>query len=180
MLEAIDTKTVKWTKSQRPKFRLPNSLEWVYAARGGDSSWVFPWGIESKGVQNARGCCYCNFNYSISKDQLRTENVECKPSQKGPKYPILTSVGYMVDTFVTCPVFSYNPNLKGMYCFLGNAAEMVYTWQAEPTNAALEARSMGGAWIDPVSNMRIEGPEQYRGITTGKAFIGFRPVMVLN
>jgi formylglycine-generating enzyme required for sulfatase activity len=182
MKAAIAKGEVKWNGRAMPVFRLPDNAEWIYAARGGDLSIQTPWEKYSGGHQNSHGCYLCNFNYSISKDKLsenitQDKNAHCL-SATPPKWPIVTTAGRSVDTLLTAPVDSYNPNSKGAYCMLGNVSEMVWTRGAENTPAV--ARSMGGSWFSHVDNVLIEAPEQYAGVTEARPYIGFRVVMTVN
>jgi formylglycine-generating enzyme required for sulfatase activity len=186
--EAIAKKEVKWSGTKIPKFRLPSNVEWIYAARGCDTLLVYPWGKYSqRGVQNNRGCYLCDFNYSISKDKLEHEgppmeknNTKGCISAKMSTRAIVTSSGRSIDTLVTCPVYSYNPNQKMLYCTMGNVAEMVWTYDAANPTVHGAARSMGGSWYSHVDNVMIEAPEQYVGVTDARAYIGFRTVMVFE
>lgn len=180
---AIKSKEVKWSEKGMPDFRLPNNAEWIYAVRACDSANVkYPWGkIHPDSLQNSKGCFLCNFNYTLSKDQVRnTCPFYAKNKQTGTHQPVITTAGMAIDTLVTAPVYSYNPNDKGLYCTMGNVSEMVWTWQGENTSVKGEARAMGGNWNSPVYNVCIEAPEQYVGVTEASALIGFRPVMILN
>jgi formylglycine-generating enzyme required for sulfatase activity len=186
MNEAIAKKEVKWNGTYMPMFRLPCNVEWIYAARGCDTLIQTPWAKVAQGHQNKRGCYLCNFNYSVSKDKLSPEgpgngnNGKAKDgciSPNPPKWPIVTTAGRSIDTLLTAPVYSYNPNSKGAYCMLGNVSEMVWTWESGD-NPKGAARSMGGSWFSHVDNVLIEAPEQYVGVTEGQAYIGFRTVMV--
>jgi formylglycine-generating enzyme required for sulfatase activity len=182
MKDAITKKEVKWN-GPMPNFRLPSNLEWVYAARACDTTMQFPWGrVIPDSVQNARGCFLCNFNYTVSVNNIRTFPVcpgFAKLKQSGKPRSVITSAGKAIDSLVTAPVYSYNPNEKGLYVCSGNVSEMVWTWDSANPTVPGEARSMGGNWNSFVENVKIEAAEQYVGQTAGSAMIGFRPVFVL-
>lgn len=184
MRDAITKKEIKWSGKTMPDFRLPSNVEWIYAARACDTTMAFPWGmVHPDSTQNTRGCFLCNFNYTISVEHLRIYP-QCpgyvKMNQKGQHRAIITTAGMAIDTLLTAPVTSYNPNNKGLYCTMGNVSEMVWTWQADTPGNKGAARSMGGNWNSHVDNVRIESAEQYVGITDASPLIGFRPVMVLK
>ncbi|HEU4716500.1 MAG TPA: SUMF1/EgtB/PvdO family nonheme iron enzyme, partial [Bacteroidia bacterium] len=111
MKEAIANKDLKW-KTGNPEFRLPSNVEWIYAARGGDSTELkFPWGkFIPDSAQNHHGCFLCNFNYTASKDVFIDAHI-CpgfsKLKQGGFHHAILTTAGMAIDTLVTAPVYSY-------------------------------------------------------------------------
>jgi len=187
MKEAITKKEVKWSGTKMPTFRLPSNVEWIYAARGCDTTLQFPWGKYHNSVQNQRGCYLCDFNYSISKEKLDKEGpLMEKNNTKGclsatmSTRAVVTTSGRSIDTLVTCPVYSYNPNEKGLYNTVGNVSEMV--WSYDPANPTVQGapRCMGGSWFSHVDNVLIEAPEQYVGVTDARAYIGFRIAMVIQ
>lgn len=184
MAEAIASKEVKWSGSKNPEFRIPTNAEWIYAARSCDTTTVkYPWSkYVADSIHNSRGCFLCNFNYQASENYFK--NVKICPGfgklkQGGFHQPIITSAGMAIDTLLTAPVYSYNPNEWGQYCMMGNVSEMVWTYQAEPTGSksGSVARSMGGNWNSYVDNVQIEAAEQYVGVTDASPMIGFRPLM---
>lgn len=183
---AIQNKEVKWPgmtagKTLYTDFRIPTNVEWIYAARGGDStSLKYPWGKTiPDSVHNRRGCFLCNFNYTSSKDYFKGVTI-CpgfgKLKQGGFHQPIITSAGMAIDTLLTAPVYSYNPNTTGQYCIMGNVSEMAWTYDVG-TKTLGPARAMGGNWNSYVDNIRIEAAEQYVGLIEASAYIGFRPIM---
>jgi formylglycine-generating enzyme required for sulfatase activity len=180
MKEAIASKEVKWSGAKNPEFRLPSNAEWIYAARNADSTTVeYPWArVIPDSVNNHHGCFLCNFNYKASEGYFKNVNI-CpgfgKLKQGGFHQPIITSAGMAIDTLLTAPVYSYNPNEWGQYCMMGNVSEMVWTYQ--PDGAKGAARSLGGNWNSPVENVQIEAAEQYVGVTDASPMIGFRPLM---
>jgi formylglycine-generating enzyme required for sulfatase activity len=182
MKEAIENKEVKWSGSKNPDFRLPSNAEWIYVARNADTTTVkYPWArVVPDSVHNRRGCFLCNFNYTASADYFKNTQI-CpgfgKLPQGGYHQPIITSAGMAIDTLLTAPVYSYNPNEWGQYCLMGNVSEMVWTYNADQPGVKGAARSMGGNWNSHVSNILIEAPEQYVGVTDASPMIGFRPMM---
>lgn len=182
MNEAINKKEVKWSGTARPDFRLPTDIEWTRAARGNDSTLQFPWGAYYNSLQNTRGCYMCNFNYSISKGSLSPEGpVGSKGciSEKQNLRGVITTAGRAIDTLVLGPEYCYNPTNFGQYCMLGNAAEMVWKYERDPTSLPV-ALSMGGSWYSHADEVRIESKQQFVGVTEANVAIGFRCAMVLR
>ncbi|HTF03324.1 MAG TPA: SUMF1/EgtB/PvdO family nonheme iron enzyme, partial [Bacteroidia bacterium] len=185
MGEAIDQKDVKWNNATRPEFRLPSDIEWLRAARGNDSTLQFPWGATVNALQNSHGCYLCNFNYSISKPALGTEGPIASKGSRGCISPkpntrnVITTAGRSIDTLVLAPEYAYNPAVFGHYLLMGNAAEMVWTYDRDAKVVGGAARAMGGSWYSHADEVRIESKQQFEGITEANVCIGFRCVMVV-
>lgn len=180
MDKAIDNREVK-NDGKHPDFRLPSDVEWIRAARGNhDSTMQFPWGYRFDALQNSKGCYMCNFNYGMSKDVLTPIEADGKNciSQKKTTRSVVTTAGRAIDTLVLGPEYCYNPTDFGTYCMMGNAAEMVWTYDASAPGTKGAARAMGGSWNSHADNVRIESKEQYVGVTEGNVEIGLRLVMV--
>ncbi len=189
MKEAITNKDVKWSGTKMPVFRLPCNVEWIYAARACDTTIQTPWEkyAGKNTLQNKIGCYLCDFNYSASIGKLAPEGPPMnKNNSKGcvaakmSTRAIVTTAARAIDTLLTAPVYSYNPNDNGLYCTVGNVSEMVWTWDLSNPTVKGVARSMGGSWFSDFENTKIEAPEQYVGVTDARAYIGFRAVMVLQ
>lgn len=180
MSKAIDNREVKNNDGKRPQFRLPSDVEWIRAARGNyDSTMQFPWGYRVNALQNSKGCYLCNFNYGISKDVLTPIEADGKNciSEKKTTRSIITTAGRAIDTLVLGPEYCYNPTDFGTYCMMGNAAEMVWTYDETQPAVQGAARAMGGSWYSHADEVRIESKEQFVGVTEGNVNIGFRVVM---
>ncbi|HNF37902.1 MAG TPA: SUMF1/EgtB/PvdO family nonheme iron enzyme, partial [Chitinophagaceae bacterium] len=83
-------------RTQESDFRLPTEAQWEYAARGGRSQSMFPWG--NYYLRNKKGCLMANF----------------KPGRGN--YP-------EDGGFYTVRADGYWPNDFGLYCMSGNVAE---------------------------------------------------------
>lgn len=145
--------------------RIPNEIEWVAAARGGLGDVPYPWTIkpENDKVQNYKGCYLCNFSIINYPDSLKKKS-ECS------KLDGITSAGSVSGEFYfTCKVDSYNPNMAGLFCISGNAAEMV--WE----NETKKAITKGGSWNSDAEHVKINSKEN-DGVTDPSPYIGFRPV----
>ncbi|GAB5417250.1 MAG: hypothetical protein Crog4KO_21160 [Crocinitomicaceae bacterium] len=135
--------------------RLPQRLEWTYAARSGISEIVYPWGCDS--TKNEDGCYLANY----------------KPD----------SLNHFADgAFITAKTGTYTPNPFGLYNISGNVAEMVYgptefEFKSDLIERSTEAGTAGGGWMDDEETLKIEGDDPYAKIIEAHPNIGFRPVM---
>lgn len=77
--------------------------------------------------------------------------------------------------FYTVKVNSYTMNQHGLYNMSGNVAEMVYD------NIQLKTPgTAGGGWMNNPDELKIYGPDPYKGMTDAHPNIGFRVVMTYN
>lgn len=150
------------------EFRLPTEAEWEYAARGGLSSSMYPWG--SYYTRSAEGCLQANF----------------KPMRGR----------YAEDGgLTTLPVDHFEPNEYGLYNMSGNVAEWTssafdessyyfthdmnpdYQYNARPEDPPAMKRKVirGGSWKD-VSFFVQLSTRAYEYQDTAKTYIGFRCV----
>ncbi len=128
-------------------YRLPNNMEWSYAAEFGTKRGSYPWGADS--IQNTRGCFLANICIQKMKNKLNPV-IDCK-NKNTDTY---TSSGlYLGDESLTAKVYSYNLSYSGLYCMSGNVAE--FATDHKTNRLVLK----GGSWNGSLEDAKIASTE---------------------
>lgn len=158
-------------KTPETDFRLPTEAEWEYAARGGRSQSMYPWG--NYYLRNRKGCVLANFKVGRGN----------YPEDGG---------------LYTVRADSYWPNDFGLYCMAGNVAEWtssIYYEEAfnfqhdmnpdirynvrENDPPRMKRKVIrGGSWKDVAYYLQT-GTRNYEYMDTAKSYVGFRCVIDL-
>ena len=153
-LETNKSKYVENSKALND-VRIPQRMEWVSAAKAGNSENTYPCGSSTQNEEK----CYL-VNYKIDATNYQDDGA-----------------------FFTAKTGSYNPNSYGIYNLAGNVAEMVYGTTETSSRSDLLSYdksflgTAGGGWMDRIDALRIEGDDPYSGSKEGHPNIGFRVVM---
>lgn len=138
--------------------KLPVRFEWIWAAMGGRSQAMFPWGKYY--LLDKKGEPMCNFKRVYDGAVYR--------NRKTGKPEIAESnTSWNGKSYFTTAVKSYYPNDYGLYNMCGNAAEMI----------AEKGISMGGSWNDYGADVQIRAEAVYE---KSAPTVGFRPMIRLT
>lgn len=150
-------------KYKKVRFRLPTEKEWMMLAGGGHNpKYKYPWGVKNEfgpkaadtsynydQITNAKGCYLAN---------VQTNQPYAIPSEDGKSCPVHDGGVFPVSSN------SYHPNEFGLYCIIGNVAEMI----------AEEGIAKGGGWNTQPAEATIQSRQKYDGPNPN---VGFRVVM---
>jgi formylglycine-generating enzyme required for sulfatase activity len=138
---------------------LPSKDQWVYAAQGGRSMAMYPWG--NYYLRNRKGEFLCNFKRVGDQSIVRNR-------QTGkPEVRELFLSGLSETAFYTAVVKSFYPNDYGLYNTCGNVAEMI----------SQRGIAMGGSWNDYGGDVHIRSESRY---DKPEPTIGFRPLITVK
>jgi len=142
--------------------KLPEKNQWIYAAQGGRSNAMFPWG--NYYLRNKKGEFLCNYRKTGDAAIVRDKETG-KPVVKEMNNGF--SGGLNDRAFYTAEVKSYYPNDWGLFNMCGNVAEMVNE----------KGTAMGGSWNDYGGDVHIKSEANYN---SAKPTIGFRPIVLFK
>jgi formylglycine-generating enzyme required for sulfatase activity len=125
-----------YVKASADGYRLPTDVQWEYAARGGVSSWRFPWS-DADTIQHARANYYSSSSYAYDTSPTRDY------------HPTYATGG----TPYTSPAGSFAPNGYGLYDMAGNVWEWCYDWYPGYEGSGRVLR--GGGWGSYASYCRV-------------------------
>ena len=163
LTEIVNEKIEKQNSEEKGKalyindIRLPQEIEWVYAARGGNPGAVYPWPANE--LRNKKG------DIMGKCKQEKKDSIGVAGRLKGK-----ADITEPEKLFWTSPVKSFWPNGFGLYNMSGNVAEMVYIFK----NKGIGIK--GGSWASSCEFLKIDAPDENPGPTEASIFIGFRPV----
>lgn len=138
--------------------KVPARLQWVWAAMGGRSQAMFPWG--NWYLRNRKGEFLCKFR--IVGDQAIVRNRSTGQPEIHESY-----IATAQPDFYTVAVKSFYPNDFGLYNMCGNAAEMV----------GEKGVAVGGSWNDYGGDVHIRSQSVYE---LSAPTVGFRPIIIVE
>jgi len=149
--EKVSTLTLKTWKDKKIYFRLPNEMEWMVAAAGGDTNAVYAW----KGPFMRKLSPYLKKNEQIFAGDYqanfqRVEDSQIMRNEKGELVVFRNNATKVAESLkgyadITAPVLNYWPNDYGLFNMSGNVREMVLE----------DGFTKGGSWIDPGGELKI-------------------------
>jgi formylglycine-generating enzyme required for sulfatase activity len=144
-------------KYKKVLFRLPSESEWVTAAKGGNQSNIYSWGMRL--LQD--GMWAGNFS-RVGEENLKYDTIKKQIVVDRNAYGLAGELNDAAD--ITAPVNSYKPNGFGIYNTCGNVAEMI----------SQKSIACGGGWRSLGGDIRIDSRMRY---TKSASDVGFRYFM---
>lgn len=142
-------------------YRVPTTIQWEYAARGGFANRRFPWGSE---IQHGLANYYSSVASSYDTSPTRGYH---PMYQLGPEP-------------YTSPAGSFPPNGYGLYDMVGN----MWEWCYNPDGNMLLKRVMrGGSWHSSAEDCTFayrEGEDSGFPDSVWNYFVGFRAILPLS
>lgn len=141
-------------------FRLPTENEWITAAQG--KLELNSLTLGDPFVLTFKGEYYCNYN--PVKDRWILDSDSTHFLIPGLSISEIQEAGQMDGYLFTAPIKSFNADSNGLYCMLGNVAEMV-----SDKNIV-----KGGSWGSLPNTINFITCEEYQGPSP---YVGFRIVL---
>lgn len=135
---------------------LPSREQWIYAAMGGRSQALFPWG--NYFLRNKKGQPMCNYK-QVPEGSIHRNRSTGKPEISEGNHP------YKI--VLTASVKSFYPSDFGLYNICGNAAEMIKD----------KGICLGGSWNDYGGDISTRAQAIYE---RPSPTVGFRPILVIK
>ncbi len=156
--EWLQQKIQKDNPAYSIEVKLPTREQWTWAARGGRSQAIYPWG--NYYLRNSKGAFLCNFK-RVGDQAIYRNRKTGKPevAERGN--------GSLTTDFFTANVRSFYPNDYGIYNICGNAAEMI----------SERGIAMGGSWNDYGGDVSTNAEAGYTGVAPT---VGFRPIIIVK
>ena len=154
--------------------RLPQRVEWVYAASELGKFKTYSWGSDSLILRSKKGKRYFagNFKLDSYKGNLRdykNDSTKNYFSHLGDSNSISTNAFMFGDVAPIAATFMQGANAYGLKAMCGNVAEMVYD-EDEPGTA-------GGGWMSNAEDLKLEADDPHRGERDPNLNIGFRVII---
>lgn len=141
-------------KFRKVAFCLPDTTEWMKAARGGRKNAIYPWG--NYYLRDKKGEYLCNMKQV--NESFIVSDTSGNPVMDRAISPFAGAAYY------TTKVDSFSPNDLGIYNMSGNVAEMIIE----------KGIAKGGGWNSFGGEVTIGSVRQFNGIWPD---IGFRVFM---
>ena len=141
------------------KVRLPEEIEWCYAASAGQAGRAYPNGPY---LHNSKGQLQYNYRH-LGDEAIHRDKASGAITVKEGVMAAAADGTF----FSPSPTISYEPNDFGLFNTSGNVAEML----REP------GHTKGGCFNSTGYDIRIDAPDEFAGQAGPSPYIGFRPVI---